>query len=309
VEKGDNVMITKKNLVAIMLAFCISSIMFAVLPIRSQTTSVYDPWADVSGPIVGQPDGVINMRDIAYEITLFNTNGTPLNRTQMNRAIEIGQLMETIVYNNWSNGLLGYWKFDEGNGNVTMDSSGNNNTGILNGTATWVDGKYGKALSFDGVDNYIAVSQSSSLDIANSASITAWIYPIASSPTGVIFSRWYDGTEPDRGIVLQLLPDAYFFAVIDDNNHLNVPFTFESNKWYYLAATWDGSFSRVYVNGMEVGNKTTSGSFTNQNMGLGIGSDINPFQWYFNGTIDEVMMYNRSLSANEIMLHYLLPPL
>jgi len=59
-------MITKKNLVAILLAFCISSIMFVALPTRSQTSS-YDPWADVSGPIAGEPDGKISMMDIAYE--------------------------------------------------------------------------------------------------------------------------------------------------------------------------------------------------------------------------------------------------
>lgn len=66
-------MIIKKNLVAVLLAFCISSIMFIALPTRSQTSPVYDPWEDVSGPNVGEPDGVINMRDVAYEITLFNT--------------------------------------------------------------------------------------------------------------------------------------------------------------------------------------------------------------------------------------------
>jgi hypothetical protein len=201
-------------------------------------------------------------------------------------------------------GLVGYWRFDEGKGGIASDSSGNDNNGILVNGPAWVNGKYGKALSFDGVNDYVVVPQSSSLDIVNSVSVTAWIYPKALPASGVILSRWYDGTEPDRGIVLQLLPGFYHFGVIDDNNRLLVPFSFEINKWYFLAATWNGSVSRAYVNGIEIGNRSTSGSFTNQNLNLGIGSDINPFEWYFNGTIDNVMVYNRTLSPQEVMAEY-----
>jgi hypothetical protein len=203
--------------------------------------------------------------------------------------------------------LVGYWRFDEGKGGIVFDSSGNNNHGILNGPA-WVDGKYGKALSFDGVNDYVEVPQSSSLDIVNSVSVAAWVYPKAFPASGVILGRWYDGTDPDRGIVFQLISDSFHFGVIDDNNRLLVPFSFEMNKWYYLAATWNGLVSRVYINGIEIGSRSTSGIFINQNLSLGIGSDINPFAWCFNGTIDEVTFYNRALSQEEIIGHYIYPP-
>jgi hypothetical protein len=81
-------MIAKKNFVAVLLAFYISSIMFVALPTRSQTSS-YDPWADVSGPTIGEPDGTINMRDIQYEIMLFNTHGTPIDRAEILRTPDI----------------------------------------------------------------------------------------------------------------------------------------------------------------------------------------------------------------------------
>jgi type II secretory pathway pseudopilin PulG len=63
---------------------------------------------------------------------------------------------------NQAQGLVGYWSFDEGSGNIARDYSGNGNNGTLynfNFTATsgWVDGKVGKALSFDGVDDYVEV--------------------------------------------------------------------------------------------------------------------------------------------------------
>lgn len=313
-------MVTKKDMaVAILATFCLTSTLFMVIPIKSQvgTTSAneYDPWTDTND------DGIIDIFDIAALALAFGAEGTPINKTALLLELKsrVAELEERVAYlelyhppkqsyPDWFNGLIGYWKLDEGTGAVAGDSSGNNNNGTLQNGPTWVYGKYGKALSFDGVNDYVEVTQSSSLDIANSVSVTAWVYPRAFPASGIILSRWYDGTEPDRGIVLHLMPGSYHFGVIDDNNHLYVPFSFEINKWYYLAATWNGSVSRAYVNGIEIGNRSTSGSFTNQNLNLGIGSDINPINSHFNGTIDEVMIYNRALSEEEVFAHYIYPP-
>jgi hypothetical protein len=100
-------MITKKNLAAALLAFFILAIMFVTVPIKS-STSVYDPWADVSGPTVGVPDGVINMRDVAYEVSLFNTEGTPINRTDLIARIDSlnASLQLETVYRNENESLL-----------------------------------------------------------------------------------------------------------------------------------------------------------------------------------------------------------
>jgi hypothetical protein len=74
-------------------------------------------------------------------------------------------------------GLVGYWSFDEGEGTIAHDYSGNSNDGTIYG-ATWVDGKVGKALSFDGVDDYVRVNDSSNFDITDAITIEAWIKPI-----------------------------------------------------------------------------------------------------------------------------------
>jgi hypothetical protein len=316
-KRGGDTMVTKKDIaVAILATFCLTSTLFMVIPIRSQVSTnsanEYDPWIDTND------DGIIDIFDIAALALAFGAEGTPINKTALllelqNRLDELEErvLFLERIHNlpiNWSDGLVGYWKFDEGEGTIALGSSGYGNNGTLLNGPTWVDGRYGKALSFDGVNDYVEVTQSSSLDIANSVSVTAWVYPKAFPASGIILSRWYDGTNPDRGIVLHLMPGSYHFGVIDDNNHLYVPFSFEINKWYYLAATWDGSVSKAYVNGVEIGSRSTSGSFTNQNLNLGIGSDINPINEHFNGTIDEVMIYNRALSEEEVFAHYIYPP-
>jgi hypothetical protein len=248
--------------------------------------------------------------ELQTTINTLNATITELQsrNTELENRVSILETLHGLPID-WTNGLVGYWKFDEGNGTEAGDSSGNNNNGTLENGPTWVDGKYGKAVSFDGSDDYVEVPQSSTLDIVDGVSIVAWVYPKASPTFATILSRWYDGWEPDRGIVLQLKEGSYLrFGVIDTINVLDAPFTFETNKWYYIAATWNGSDSRIYVNGIEIGNRSTSGSFTNQNVNLGIGSDLNPFQAGFNGTIDNVMIYNRALTAEEVMAHYLLPP-
>jgi len=65
---------------------------------------------------------------------------------------------------------------DEGSGNIVKDTSGNGNDGIIHG-ATWVDGKYGKALSFDGVNDYVDCGNDESLKInGNQITVEAWVY-------------------------------------------------------------------------------------------------------------------------------------
>ena len=64
----------KKDLFIVALTtFCLTATLFLILPSRS--AEPYNPWADVSGPTMGEPDGTINMRDINYEILRFNTFG------------------------------------------------------------------------------------------------------------------------------------------------------------------------------------------------------------------------------------------
>jgi len=73
-------------------------------------------------------------------------------------------------------GLTAYWKFDEGVGDVAYDSSGNGNHGTIYG-ASWTDGKFGKALFFDG-DDLVQVEDSNALDGFNEISIEAWVKPL-----------------------------------------------------------------------------------------------------------------------------------
>ena len=101
-------------------------------------------------------------------------------------AIIVLSILPAGVQAQSDDGLVAEWHFDEGAGSVLKDSSGNGNDGVIYG-ATWVDGKYGKALSFDGVDDYISVPYNSLFDIhGKTHTVLTWVKFAPSLKTQVI---------------------------------------------------------------------------------------------------------------------------
>ena len=123
-------------------------------------------------------------------------------------------------------GLVGAWKFDEGSGNIAYDSSGNNNHGTIYG-ATWVDGKFGKALQFDGIDDYVNISASSSLDIIPDKSITvSFLFNLRD------ISRAYNVIVKEGELAICV--GTYLIFRDNRGNGLLVSTSLSNNTWYFL---------------------------------------------------------------------------
>jgi hypothetical protein len=237
---------------------------------------------------------------------LEDTQRTPNSK---NDGDNFPHLYSTVNSNknliNQAQGLVGYWSFDEGSGNIARDYSGNGNNGTLynfNFTATsgWVDGKVGKALSFDGVDDYVTIGKNDSIFPNTFLSWIVWIKPNYYSLNGVIL--WDDDTQAggDRGIELKNSGRIGAGDVFNDlsNSIINL------NQWYFIVYTSNSSNRIIYINGNL--DKTFSGSLpdhTNRSF-LSVGSGHNGYRGYFNGLIDEVRVYNRALSDSEIKALY-----
>jgi PKD repeat protein len=193
--------------------------------------------------------------------------------------------------------LVAAFGFDEGSGTTAADASGNGNTGMLDG-ATWTAaGKFGGALSFDGSNALVNVADASSLDLTTAMTLEAWVKPTDVS------SDWRD--------VIYKGNDSYYLEASSPQGQTpGTGGTFSSsplygtgalaaNTWSHLAATYDGSTLRLYVNGVQVASRAQTGLIHTSNNPLQIGGD-SIFGQFFAGLIDEVRVYNRALSASEI---------
>ncbi|HJH28398.1 MAG TPA: LamG domain-containing protein, partial [Methanosarcinaceae archaeon] len=216
--------------------------------------------------------------------------------------IIIGVVTGTIVgVHAQEDGLVAEWHFDEGEGNVLKDSSGNGNDGTIYG-ATWVDGKYGKALSFDGVDDYVEVPDSMSLDLIQETSVEMWI---KSSNVNKRYPNIFNkGTPHDLSYTLRLY-DVYAepcFQINTSNGYIHARSseTLMNNKWYHLVGTYDGSSIKLFVDGKLKVEDSCSGNIVKNNHALVMGTASAEKGYEYPGLIDEVRIYNRALTAEEI---------
>jgi hypothetical protein len=197
-------------------------------------------------------------------------------------------------------GLVGLWKFDEGSGTTATDSSGNGNTGTLIGSPTWVNGKLGKSLSFDGVDDYVRVERSSSLDVTAQVTVETWVYPRAYD--NHIVSRVIGGDPYSAHVyVIGTSGDGKaHYSVNHSPMAAHSEATISLRTWTHLAMTYNGSHVCLYVNGTFDSKYAQTGPINTTSCWLGIGCKPQCGLAYFNGIIDDVRIYNRALSQQEI---------
>ena len=222
--------------------------------------------------------------------------------------------------------LVGYWKLDSVNStNYTLDISGNNNDGrLINMSITGnassgptTDCKFRNCLRFDGVDDYVDVPTSSTLTITSTITLEAWVKPGVVNPYGNIISK-ESATAGKSQYDLrhgQVTTDSKFTFFYMGTNDVyqgystNAQFS-DTAKWYHVVAVWtfgDSTSAKIYVDGvLEAGSwwiGTGNVAAYSDNGGLDIGRFITAIQ-YYNGLIDEVRIYNRTLSAEEILSQY-----
>jgi hypothetical protein len=193
--------------------------------------------------------------------------------------------------------------FDDGAGTTAVDSSGRGNTGTLGGGPVWsTAGKYGKALIFDGVNDWVTVADANSLDLTTAMTLEAWVRPAANS------TDWSCAILKERsgGLAYSLYtsdgaakPPATYVSVNGGDNAAVGASILPANSWSHLAGTYDGVTLRTYVNGNLVGSRVVGGAAATSTAPLRIGGNSVWGEW-FNGMIDEVRVYATALSQSEI---------
>lgn len=221
-------------------------------------------------------------------------------------AWEPGALASLDRASTVSGGLAARYTLDEGEGTQVRDASGNQPAGTLHGNPTWTDGRFGKALQLDGA-TYADLGTAAGFERNQKFSYGAWIYP-TSTQSMTIVSRM-DDAGGFRGWDLYLGEGkAYVHMIHDwDKNALrvNTKSALELNKWHHLFATYDGSSKaagiRIYVDGKPAALDVTHDTLTDTirtDKPLHLGRR-NPGA-LFKGALDDVRIYGRELSADEV---------
>lgn len=198
-------------------------------------------------------------------------------------------------------GLVGAWGFNEGQGPTVADLSGSGNAGTISGASWSTAGRFGNALQFDGVNDWVTVADAASLDLTTGLTIEAYVFPTV-TPTGwrTLVAKEGTGTVP------------YFLHANTDSNQPVTGLTIGGNEWMlfgtaalpvntwtHVAATYDGTTQRLFVNGTQVASRAQTGAAAVTTGPLRIGGN-GVYGEFFQGRIDEVRIYNRALSAAEI---------
>jgi len=192
------------------------------------------------------------------------------------------------------------WALDDGGGATAADSSGNSNTGTLFNGPAWAAGQANGALSFDGVDDHVSIPNSPSLSPTNAMTLAAWVNTRDVAATQQIIGK-YSGTLGGPYFLRVQNPGAIRFRAGGVNLTSGTVLT--ANTWYYVAGTYDGSQLRLYVNGTLRASVAASGAMADNGLNVNIGSLTNG-GGYFKGLLDEVRLYGRALTAQEVLALY-----
>jgi len=196
--------------------------------------------------------------------------------------------------------LIGYWSFDEGEGNIAKDNSPLKNDGKIY-NCTWVEGKVGSALHFSGRKSYVVLPYKEVMP--DEFTMMAWIYLKDIKKYNGIFSRW-DYLKGERSFDLYVCKGGGINYCTSSSgiragrcagSHVSI----EPNKWYHIAVGQRGRVAKIFINGEEAGSNVVDKLFPNKrSIIVGVQSDIHSN--FFKGIIDEVRIYKKALSSKEI---------
>ncbi|MCH8219285.1 MAG: hypothetical protein IH892_21230, partial [Planctomycetes bacterium] len=214
--------------------------------------------------------------------------------------------------------LIGWWKFDDGSGNIAKDSSGNGNDGTLMGNPQWVPGKLGGALAFGGDGSHVIDNDAGAyLNGLSDLTVSVWI---KSNRTGTD-AGFIHGVDPpvgqDRVFAMRYDSSGASFGgsnllkvgVVSDggNQNLETSNDLQTTEWQHVAMTWtSGGLIEFYADGVQ----DTPAGRNNPNSGgtvsevtsllIGKGGKDEGATEGWDGLIDDVRIYSRVLTAEEI---------
>ena len=194
--------------------------------------------------------------------------------------------------------LVSYWSFNENAGTVASDSSGNgNNANLMNGPV-WITGKIGNALKFDGTNDYAVKTSANGIPVTSPFSVVAWVNAKSFSNP-----KWSDIIRKEGSWAIQGNPTSKLNLEItgkqDTVSNVVVPI----NTWTHIAVTFEGTTVKFYKNGVLSDTKIQT-NMPNAGLNTIYIGGYTSWGTYLNGALDNVKIYNRALTAQEVASEY-----
>ncbi len=198
--------------------------------------------------------------------------------------------------------LVAQWPLDETSGDVVQDIIGGRDGEIASGDLNWVPAKFGNGLQFDGT-GYVEVTRDPELELSESVTLTAWVK--------------FDDTVGRQDIVsyadsYAIMVDSTFRGFIYQGGWpmANGTTAIDVGEWYFAAMTYDSTDIMIYVNGELDGSVGAPGEILFQGAPFWFGgAPADPGQpWFLKGILDEVEIWNRAMTEEEVMETYQNPP-
>ena len=223
-----------------------------------------------------------------------------LLRSGGNMTGAINNLSQSFISN--GENLISYWAFDEESGSIAYDSAGSND-GEISGATLNASGKFGNAYDFDGVNDYVNIGTVGQFDEDDNFTISGWTYRTSNINHQPLFSNY-------RIFVF----DNYFSFKSSTSGDLITYYTAKLNTWEHFVGTYkkEGTTSTmsIYIDGSFVCSSTKENFVSDYSIFFTskIGRTDHSFINYYTGSIDEVRIWNRTLTQTEITAEYLLSP-
>jgi len=239
-------------------------------------------------------------------------NGTIQKENSLIVNLTTSLLGEISSFVDFDSSLISWWRFE---GNVN-DEMGINN-GVQTGYGLQVPGVFGNATDFNGDNQYINLVNTNSLKLGNNHSIAGWIYIKDNSTAGVIIAKWcgicgYNDVSEARSYVVDVeLGKLYYgistqsFQLVNSFHNFYSNVTLPLNKWIFFTVTYNGTRRIMYINGTFEGYVDKPGDIYQSDADVQIGANRDSgYRSFFNGSMDEIMMFGRTLSASEVATLY-----
>jgi hypothetical protein len=197
-------------------------------------------------------------------------------------------------------GLVVHYACDEGRGTTLKDTSGKGNDGAIAGAAYERFGE-GWALELDGVHDFVDCGKPEALDLRKAVSVEAWVRPesLPAGEAGIV------GKDYESYVLTYYRDGQCWWYIGGGGNNCKAPVS--QGTWHHVVGTFDGALMKLYVDGRIADSKTSSAKEIPAGGNLWIGKSAGTEEFtkgaHFGGQVDEVGVYDRALTAEEVQQH------